>query len=550
MPRRIAFWPFATGNFPKSTQRAGIFRARCPASRVAKEAIISVEIELKLAAAASDLPKLRAALATMGSVSVETQLVSTYYDTADFALQREGTTLRVRKTGRRHVQTVKSADLADGAEAGRGEWEDPISRATPDLTARTSSRHLPPGIAPDDLHPVFSTHVARTTITLASHGETRIEAALDRGEIRSTGATSEKISEIELELKAGDPAALYDLALRLIEVAPLRLTAASKSSRGYRLIQSRAKPPPAFHGKPVALDPAMTVDTFLQRIGRASLHQLLLNEPAALAREAEGIHQMRVAVRRLRSALSAFKPMLPAEHYRWANDELKWIGNALGAARNWDVFAASLVPPVSTALPLDRDLERLAGAKERLRQASYDAAIEEILSPRYTAALLRLMRWFEGRFWRDQPVSEQSAKLLAPISELAPVLLDQRLHRVAKRSRHFAKLGPPQRHKLRIALKQLRYTIEMLGSLFGGHSVKSYVKHLKPLQDALGDANDVKVAHTLVTELRSADASDERAIDRAGGLVLGWHEREMATQEDAVRKDLRQLKNAKPFWRK
>lgn len=502
---------------------------------------------MKLSAAVGDLPKLRATLAAMGSELAAAQLVSTYYDTADFALQRKAITLRIRRIGRRHVQSVKTFDLADGAEAGRGEWEDAITRATPDL-ARASGMHLPRGIAAGDLHPVFSTHVTRTTVVIAPNPETRIEAALDHGEIRCSGGAKEAINEVELELKSGDPATLYDIALRLIEIVPLRLSAESKSARGYRLVQARTKPPAAYHGKPIALDPAMTVDEALQRIGRACFGQILRNQPAALARQAEGIHQMRVAVRRLRSALSAFKPMLSAEHHRWANEELKRIGSALGAARNWDIFASALVPPVSIALPLDRDLDRLASAKEGRRQASYDAAIEEIRSPRYTAALLRLMRWFEGRFWRDQPVSEDSAKLLAPIGELAPVMLDGRLLRVRKRSRHFAELGPPQRHKLRIALKQLRYTIELLSSLYGRHAVKAYVKHLKPLQDALGDANDVKVAHVLVGELRGAGGSDGRAIDRAGGLVLGWHEREMAEREEAIRKDLHRLKDAKPFW--
>lgn len=297
---------------------------------------IPVEIELKLAAAAGDLPRLQAALAAMGSAPVETQLVSTYFDTADFALQRKEITLRVRKIGRRHVQTVKTAELAAEGEAGRGEWEDPITGATPDLTTQASSRHLPHGIAAGDLHPVFATHLTRTTIAVAPHPETRIEAVLDHGEIRRTGGgASERISEVELELKAGDPAALYDLALRLIEIVPLRLTAESKSARGYRLIQSRGEPPAAFHGRAITLDPAMTVDAALQRIGRACFNQILRNEPAALARQAEGIHQMRVAVRRLRSALLAFKPMLPAKQHRWATNELKSIGSALGAARNW-----------------------------------------------------------------------------------------------------------------------------------------------------------------------------------------------------------------------
>jgi triphosphatase len=515
-----------------------------------KEATISVEIELKLAAAASDLPKLHAALVAMGSGPAEVHLVSTYYDTADFALQRKGLTLRVRKHGRRHVQTVKAAEVAAGGEAGRGEWEDPISGAQPDLAAPASSARLPRGIAAGDLHPVFTTSVTRTTVMLAPTSETRIEAAIDRGEIRGAGrATGAAISEIELELKGGDAAVLFDTALRLLEVAPLRITAESKSARGYRLAHSRGRPPEALHARPIALKRAMTVDAALQRIGRASFSHLLHNEPAALARQEEGIHQLRVAIRRLRSALSAFKPMLPVEHHRWADDELKKIGRAFGDARNWDVFAASLLAPVSAALPLDRDLEHLKSAKEARRQASYDAAVEEIQSTRFTESLLRLQRWFEGRGWRDQPVSESSAQLLAPIGELAPRLLDHRLRKVAKRSRHFATLGAPQRHRLRIAMKQLRYTIELLGSLFDEHAVKAYIERLKPLQDALGDANDVKVAHGLVVELRGAHGNDRRSIDRAGGVVLGWHERKVAEREASVRKDLRRLKATQPFWR-
>jgi triphosphatase len=520
------------------------------ACAVEKEAVISVEIEVKLAAAASDVPKLHAALVAMGSEFAEAHLASTYYDTADFALQRKGLTLRVRKSGRRHVQTVKTAEMADGASAGRGEWEDPISRAQPDLAAPTSGAQLPRGIAAGDLQPIFTTNVTRTTVMLTPTAETRIEAAIDRGEIRTPGnSAGAVISEVELELKSGDPAVLFDTALRLLQIAPLQVSAESKSARGYRLTQAPDRPPEGFHAKPVSLDREMTVDAALQRIGRACFIHLLRNEPAALTRQEEGIHQMRVAIRRLRSALSAFKPMLPGEHHRWANDELKTIGSALGSARNWDVFATSLLAPVSAALPLDRALDHLKGAVEARRQAAYDAAVEEIQSTRHTESLLRLQRWFEGRGWRDQPVSEHSAQLLAPIGELAPRLLEKRLHKVARRSRHFATLEPTQRHQLRIALKQLRYTIELLGSLFDEDAVKAYVKRLKPLQDALGDANDVRVAHGLVLELRGANGGDRRSVDRGGGLVLGWHEHKVAEHEASVRKNLRRLKAAEPFWR-
>ena len=127
----------------------------------------------------------------------------------------------------------------------------------------------------------------------------------------------EPLSEIELELKSGEPAAIYDVALRLLDVAPLRLETRSKAERGYALVTPDGGRPPTVHVKPVILDAVMTVEGMLQSIGRSCLAHLLRNEPAALADQPEGIHQMRVAVRRLRSVLSALKePRIPSASTR------------------------------------------------------------------------------------------------------------------------------------------------------------------------------------------------------------------------------------------
>src|SRR5437588_113897 len=218
--------------------------------------------------------------------------------------------------------------------------------------------------------------------------------------IQTVKAGVEPISEIELELKDGDATVLYDLAAQLLEVAPLRIEARSKSERGYQLVEHGVAVPQAVHADPVILDRDMTVDVALQNIGRSCLAQLLRNEPAVLSARPEGVHQMRVAVRRLRSAISSLKKLLPQEDVQWVTEELRWLGGALGPARNLDVFAAELVPPARTGLPDEPGWDDLAVALDRRRVAAYDQINQTILSQRYTASMLRLLRWFEGSGWR------------------------------------------------------------------------------------------------------------------------------------------------------
>jgi CHAD domain-containing protein len=255
---------------------------------------------------------------------------------------------------------------------------------------------------------------------------------------------------------------------------------------------------------------------------------------------------MRVSARRLRSLLAAVKPMLSAEHYRWANDELKWLLASLGEARNWHVLAENLVKPVQTTLPLPQDLAPLSCEVERAQSAAGERAKEAIRSARYTDSLLKLLRWFEGRGWRDQPVSQQSARLMAPIADVAPILVGRRYRQAMKRSRHFAKLDLGRRHKLRIALKKLRYMSECLGPLFDRGAVKAFLRRLKPLQDSLGWANDVRAAHELMARL--GEGGSGAASARAAGLVLGWHDRGLAEREPGLRKQVRRFRKAAPFW--
>jgi inorganic triphosphatase YgiF len=306
---------------------------RRPASR---------EIELKLAAPAPELEKLEHSILALPNSRLENKsdLVNTYFDTRTCALHRRRMTLRVRRQGRQFVQTVKADTRSKLDFLERRERETPLRAAD--------------AIHKEKLRPVFTTAVARKTIELNPTPTTKIAVGIDQGQIRTTdGRAIAPINEIELELERGDPAAVYDLALQLLNFAEVRIEVRSKAERGFRLLRAAGDTLRAVQAGTITLDRNMTVEAALQRFGQRCLTHLLRNEPVVLAGEAEGAHQMRVAVRRLRSALTAVKSLLPVDHHRWVSEELKWLTQSLAPARNWDVFGSELLRSVSDTL-LDR----------------------------------------------------------------------------------------------------------------------------------------------------------------------------------------------------
>jgi triphosphatase len=335
------------------------------------------------------------------------------------------------------------------------------------------------------------------------------------------------------------------MALRLLDTAPFRIETQNLLERGYRLICAELE---TATSTPLALEPSMTVEAVLQRVGDECVRHLLRNEAAAIAGDAEAFHQMRVALRRLLSMLSAVKAMLPAGQYRWLQEELKWLAGSLAPVRNWDVFAADLLAPVRSALPDGANLEQLTEAAKERRRAVYNAATEAIGSRRYVELMLKLPRWFVSRAWRDQPASELSAPLFAPIANVAPALIERRWRQARKRSRRFAELSHEERHRVRIALKKFRYIAEFFGSLFNARAVNALMKRLKPLQEDLGHFNDVCTAQRLIEAIDCPADKDAAALGLQAGLVIGWHRRELTHSEARLRRDVRRFRKAKPFW--
>jgi triphosphatase len=513
------------------------------------------EIELKLSGAPEALESIFASPTICDRSTgpgVTRRLENIYYDTRDQRLRAQGLAFRVRRHGRRYVQTLKSNDT-EGLVSYRGEWEAPLASSEPDLAV------LPVGaleilqglVAPEELESQFTTRVRRRVrrIRLIDQkgGESLIEAALDSGTIETKGERM-PIAEIELELLQGSPDALYSLALELDKLAPLRIETRSKSALGYALASGQA---PAWHKAAAAtLDPHGTVEEAFRQILRSCVQHWCANEAAALdGRDPEGVHQLRVAIRRLRSAFSTFGHLLERTERTRLADGAKRVVDRFGPARDWDVFCTELLPPVRAARPDDPDLARLLEAAEVERQRGYEAVRAEIGSHVYTRYLLELRLWIEASGWREH-ASEQGAQWFGqPVVAFADRLLAKRHRRARQLGRGFARLGPAERHRLRIALKKLRYPCEFFESLYRKKEIRPYVASLRQMQDQLGHLNDVAVAEKLVGRLIGQAAPDARESLRVGaGLVLGWYGKGIADAEPHVVEAWHAFAHREPFW--
>ncbi|MDB5495182.1 MAG: hypothetical protein JWP86_2519, partial [Phenylobacterium sp.] len=296
----------------------------------------SREIELKFLCAPGELGAVLAAAPDGDDDSRE--LISVYFDTPDLALQKAGVSLRVRESQGRRVLTMKR-----GQGLSREEYEVAMEGDAPSPEMAPLREILSDGDAAT-LKPAFNVRVNRRQ-RLVRYGDAEIELALDQGEV-SGGRRVSPISEVELELKSGSPAALFDLARELSKSAALYLSFDTKSARGQALVAGQ--PVAARRKEKVKLDKACTVAEAFQGNARNALAHIAAN--AAVLREAPGpdaVHQLRVAARRLRSALATFRPVVDDPAYAGIKAELKWLAKAFDQARNLDVFAAEVLEPAA-----------------------------------------------------------------------------------------------------------------------------------------------------------------------------------------------------------
>ncbi|BAN36189.1 adenylate cyclase [Sulfuricella denitrificans skB26] len=508
----------------------------------------NTEVELKLLIDSSDIPRLQRhsllkALCPSGPKT--RKLTSIYFDTDDFFLKNRGIALRVRRSGRQWIQTVKGGGSVQAGLHQRDEWEAPVAHSTPDFT-----KIIDPGLirlfASDGLrqrlHSVFVTEFSRTIWLLETEAGDQVEMALDQGEIRSDQG-SVPICEVELELKVGNPAVLYELALALQEAVPLHPENASKADRGYALCAPQEVALPVRAAAP-EVRREMTVNEAFHAIAWNCIDQLQGNRNRLLqGYDPELIHQMRVAVRRLRSALGLFAAAAPGIQDAVLTEALRWLVGELGPARDWDVFLGEMLPPVVMALPEEEGLVWLQRQAENICREKREQACVAAAGQRYNEIMLRLGAWLWRAPWRT---SEVATDLDMPVSVFAAKMLDRRYRQVCRRGRHLMALTVAQRHELRIAAKKLRYAAEFFSGLYPGKTTKRYIQALSRLQDEFGALNDQAVAGTLLAQI----GTGSRLRDRASGVIIGWYACKTHLQLADMAQEWKRFRHCRTFWKK
>ena len=511
------------------------------------------EIELKATIGPGQLEKVKDLPAikkrTVGRARSK-KLVTVYFDTPDHELRRQGLSLRVRKVGRAYVQCVKLTHSRLGGIPVRMEWEGPVPSQDPAISVIEDKklRRLIRRAGAERLRPVFRTDFQRTSRTLKFDDGSKASLDIDVGEIIAEN-DSEPICEFELELENGAPERLFELASEIGQMVPFHLASMSKASRGYALLTQDDSQPQKYVKLNLLKD--ATVEQVLTDLVQHCLDHLRANETVVLTtNDTEGVHQMRIALRRLRAALRLFKPSLPPDQYEWTIAEAKWLTAELSAARAWDVFADEFLAPVARLYGKDQEFDSLMAAVEQARQQSRQRARDAIGTERYTEFLLRLSAWLSSQAWRDQSVTERTTRLLDPIGDHSIKLLQKRDRNIRKRGQDIENMSDDALHELRLAVKKLRYAVDFFQSLYPKKKAKAYRKHLAGLQDSLGYLNDVAAADTLVREL--ADTGENQTSQSsvyAGGIIIGWHRHAAGTIKQRLVKDMAAFLRTESFWR-
>lgn len=456
-----------------------------------------------------------------------TKLESTYFDTPDQWLSGHGMALRVRRIGRKRIQTLKAPASGPSGLQNFQEIEAEIASDRPLLAAVTDAklaRRLEQAKVWRRLRPIFETKFHRTAF-LTGHGDSKIEVAVDLGSIVAGGRRL-PIAEIELELKSGEPGALYELAeqlaLQLSEELPVRLGAETKAGRGYALAEGLEPVP--HKAKTITLSPKMSTEEGFVAIVTNCLDQLRANEEAVLSTEDdEAIHQFRVALRRLRAIVSAYRDLVDDDVQAMISIDLRWMQRQFGPARDLDVLIAETLQPIHNRLRGQAAFDQLIETAETARGEARRAAHLAIENPRYVSMLIQFYRHLHSGDWRR---ASARARLGAPIGDFARPLLQSRHKRLMKLGARYQALPEPELHRLRILAKKMRYAAEAFHSLYKLKPAKKYIASLAAIQDSLGSLNDAFVSRQLLSGLaqrlmveHGMAAADANLLQ---GLVLGW----------------------------
>jgi len=508
-----------------------------------------IEVKLELAPATLIAIKKIPLFRTVKAAPKRASQVSVYFDTDKHKLRQKGLMLRVRREGRRYTQTIKSN--TNSGLFQRDEWETEIAGKQPDLNQVNGT--VPGSLLGKKLRrrlkPLFETRVRRTVYPLVDD-DRAIALAVDRGTI-DTGTRSQRLCEIEIELERGTPAVLFDVARELTLALPARLAVKSKAERGYELIDGGQDSP--VNAGPVDLPAGTSARDAFKMIGLACLEQVINNEAALIKGDPEGVHQMRVGLRRLRAAMSLFSALLPDTQTEAIKTELKWLAGELGPARELEVLVNRVVAPMSRRGRRWRGMPLLSREFAERRDAALTCARDAVRSARFRVLTVDIAAWLQTGVWtspQDDLIHEQGN---LPIEIFASKQLTRRWRKIRKRGRALGKLDARGRHELRIQTKKLRYAAEFFATLFTTKRAvkrrKQFLSALERLQNGLGDLNDISVHAKRIAAMgiRHRRAKPSRVF--AAGLLTGREDARMEAAMMATTEAYANLVKVKPFWR-
>ena len=475
--------------------------------------------------------------------------VSVYFDTNNHELRKNGLMLRVRRIGSRHVQTIKASSHLAPFE--RDEWEAEIGGEEPDLSLAegTALEPLMTKKLRRRLKPLFETRVRRTVYPIIDD-KRAIALTVDRGTI-DTGIESAPLCELELELERGTATELFDVARELTQALSARVAVKSKSERGYEIIDNKQELPAK--AAPIDLSAAASTRDAFKIISLACLKQVIDNEPAVIKGNPEGVHQMRVGLRRLRASVSLFSVIVRDPQTAALKAELKWLAGELGPARELDVLVQRVVAPVRRQRRRWRGMPSLSHEIAERREVALKRAQDAVQSSRFRSLTLDLAAWLETGQWRSPQDDLVRDRGDLPIAGYAAEQLAQRWRKVRKKGKALSELDAASRHKLRIRAKKLRYAAEFFASLFLNKRAvrrrKQFLSALERLQDGLGDLNDIAVheKHIAAMSVHHHRSNPSRAF--AAGLLTGREDARIETAVRAANEAYSDLAKIKRFWR-
>jgi inorganic triphosphatase YgiF len=469
-------------------------------------------------------------------------------------LRKRGLSLRIRHEGGRRVQTVKQQRGNSAGLFMRNEWQREVGGHEPDLAAaRDTPLHSLIGKKlRRKLKPVFVTHVGRHAFPIRRNGS-EIELALDRGKVQA-GNRSSPLRQLELELKRGKANELFAIARALARKIPLQLASKSKGTLGYALID-KEKPQPVRAG-PIELAADADWATAFQVIARDCVYQLVANEAALHRGDLEAVHQMRIALRRLRTAISLFSDMLDGPQTETMKSDLKRLTAQLAPARELDVFVKGVVRQVEGPGAGGTGTSLVAKEFREKRAEALAAAEKVAASAWFRCLMLDVVGWIECGDWtrNDNRVIRERPAAIAAAAEL-----ERRARKIRKQGKHLSGLDPRRPHKLRVKAKKLRYGCEFFAGAFPGKKRSRrrsrFAGKLKKLQNALGDLNDI-IVHQELAEQSATNPAPSIGRHRrrrarkafAAGRLAGREEARFTTTMNDAERAYAAFARAKPFW--